>query len=186
MKYVIAVRSTNDRSGFKGLEYSEFYIEARNFDNNGVKNPAYVEKYHIANDGQLDYSFTEDFKFINVSMPDIYDTSEKLNYNLMSAENQVQYSVFESAKDMGAHSPCAIKHQYKRLDGEAVIYFKNFLLINIEDAIEEMEDEDNFIYVQILAEIPGDRDSLALPVLKILIPDDGPRIPLKCKFCLTK
>ena len=63
-KYIVALRSNNNRQGFDELPYADFKIEARSFPTALTKGGDYMERYYIPDSGNLEFSFVDDMEWL--------------------------------------------------------------------------------------------------------------------------
>ena len=74
-KYIIAIKSNNNQTGFEDEYFSGFNIEVREMNTTGFGSSMYIEKYFIPKNGRIDWELTSDGD-IKLSWEKIYNSVE--------------------------------------------------------------------------------------------------------------
>jgi hypothetical protein len=72
-------------------------------------------------------------KYINVSLPEIREKASNTLLFGQGLRDRINFEVYLSQLNLPVESPCAIKRYSTLLEGEEVIYFPEFLLIDVNE-----------------------------------------------------
>ncbi len=61
----------------------------------------YMEKYDVQNQGQIEYSYTDDKWFVNLSIPSIYNHKGELIFG-PNKRDDVKFEIYESTENVNA------------------------------------------------------------------------------------
>ena len=143
-KFLIAVRSINNSTKeYKDYEFTEFQIEINKFPQHVSKN-AIPEKYHIPNEGELEWRFNDD-GFLEISWPKIYDAAGSQEL----LEEQIAYFVYVGTKDKaGLESPCSIENTFEAINTEPI--YGNSYVLKLDSAM--YSDVEN-LYINVVGHV---------------------------------